>query len=92
MTSYNIINGRRCCESYEQLQGILRDEWGFEGMITTDWGVPCDQANCVLAGNDIRMPVGLPNTINKALEEGRLQRGHLEACAKRILEMILKLD
>lgn len=92
MTSYNIINSRRCCESYEQLQGILRDEWGFEGMITTDWGVPCDQAHCVLAGNDIRMPVGLPDTITKALNEGRLQRGHLEMCAKRILEMFLKLD
>ena len=92
MTSYNIINGRRCCESYEQLQGILRDEWGFEGMITTDWDVPCDQANCVLAGNDIRMPFGLPDTIVKALDEGRIQRGHIEACAKRILEMILKLD
>lgn len=92
MTSYNIINSRRCCESYEQLQGILRDEWGFEGMITTDWGVPCDQTHCVLAGNDIRMPVGLPDTITKALNEGRLQRGHLEMCAKRILEMFLKLD
>ena len=92
ITSYNIINGRRCCESYEQLQGILRDEWGFEGMITTDWDVPCNQANCVLAGNDIRMPVGLPDTIVKALNEARIQRGHIEACAKRILEMILKLD
>ncbi len=92
MTSYNIINGRRCCESYEQLQGILRDEWGFNGMITTDWGVPCDQAVCVLAGNDVRMPYGQPDNLTKALEEGRIQRGHLEICAKRILEMILKLD
>ena len=61
-------------------------------MIITDWEVPCDQANCVLAGNDIRMPQGLPDTIIKALDEGRIQRGHLELCAKRILEMILKLD
>jgi len=92
MTSYNILNDRRVCECYELLEGILRNEWGFEGMVMSDWGVPCDHANCVLAGNDIRMPRGLPDTITKALDEGRLQRGHLEVCAKRILEMILKLD
>lgn len=92
MSSYNIINGRRCCESYEQLQGILRDEWGFQGMVTTDWSVPCDQAECVKVGNDARMPDGKPQDIKKGLEEGRIQRGHLELCAKRILEMILKLD
>ena len=92
MSSYNIINGRRCCESYEQMQGILRDEWGFQGMVTTDWSVPCDQAECVKVGNDARMPDGKPQDIRKGLEEGRIQRGHLELCAKRILEMILKLD
>ena len=92
MTSYNIINGRRCCESYEQLELILRREWGFEGMITSDWWVPCNQAKCVLAGNDIRMPDGFPDKLKEALNSGELKRGHLEKCVKRILEMILKLD
>ena len=92
MSSYNLINARRVCECYELLTGILREEWGFEGMVTTDWGVPCEQVNCVTAGNDIRMPRGFPEALAQALEEGRLQRGHLEICAKRILEMILKLD
>ena len=92
MTSYNLINARRACECHELIEGILRQEWGFEGMVTSDWGVPCEQANCVLAGNDIRMPSGFPEALTQALEEGRLQRGHLEVCVKRILEMILKLD
>ena len=92
MTSYNLINARRACECHELIEGILRQEWGFEGMVTSDWGVPCEQANCVLAGNDIRMPRGFPEALTQALEEGRLQRGHLEVCVKRILEMILKLD
>ena len=92
MTSYNVLNGRRCCESYEQIQGILRDEWGFNGMITSDWGVPCDLANCVIVGNDIHMPTGDPEQLKEAIDNGRLKRGHLELCAKRILEMILKLD
>ena len=92
MSSYNLINARRCCTSYEQIDGILRNEWGFKGMVTSDWHTPCDQTYCVLSGNDIRMPVGDPEVLRAALENGKLQRGHLEACAKRILEMILKLD
>ena len=92
MSSYNLINSRRCCNSYEQIQGILRDEWGFKGMVTTDWDTPCDQAYCVLSGNDLRMPKGEPDVLREALENGRLKRGHFEECAKRILEMILKLD
>lgn len=92
MSSYNLINARRCCTSYEQLQGILRDEWGFEGIEITDWGTPCDQAWCVLAGNDIRMPRGEPEVLREALATGRIQRGHLEVCAKRILELFLKFD
>ena len=92
MSSYNIINAHRVCECYELLQGILRNEWGFEGMLTTDWGVRSNHANCVLAGNDIRMPEGITDHIVEALNSGRLQRGHLEICVKRILEMLLKLD
>ena len=92
MSSYNILNARRCCTSYEQLQGVLRDEWGFAGIEISDWDTPCDQAWCVLAGNDIRMPKGEPEVLRKALADGRIQRGHLETCAKRILELFLKFD
>ncbi len=92
MTSYNLINGRRCCESYEQLQGILRDEWGFEGMITSDWGVRCNHALVCKAGNDIRMNEGKPEELRAALKDGSLTREHMEVCAKRILEMVLKFE
>ena len=92
MSSYNLINARRCCTSYEQLQGILRDEWGFEGIEITDWGTPCDQAWCVMAGNDIRMPSGEPEVLREALATGRMQRAHMEVCARRILELFLKFD
>jgi len=92
MSSYNLINARRCCTGYEQLQGILREEWGFEGIEISDWGTPCDQAWCVLSGNDIRMPNGEPEVLREALSTGRIQRGHLEKCAKRILELFLKFD
>ena len=92
MNSYNIVNGRRCCSEYELNQCILRDEWGFNGVIITDWSTPCDEADCVNAGNDIRMPEGDPNALRLALDEGRVNRSQLELCAKRILELIMKFD
>ena len=92
MSSYNLVNGRRCCNGYEQIQGILRDEWGFEGMVTSDWNTPCDQTYCVLAGNDVRMPVGDFDVLKESLNTGRITRAHLEVCAKRMLEIFLKLE
>ena len=92
MTSYNVVNGRRACECYELLQGIVRDEWGFQGMITSDWNVPCNQTKCIEAGNDIRMPWGKPEELRADLKNGTLKRGSLETCVKRILKLFLKLD
>ncbi|MBE6959092.1 MAG: glycoside hydrolase family 3 protein, partial [Ruminococcaceae bacterium] len=92
MTSYNIINARRTCESVELIDGILRQEWGFDGMIMTDWHGPCSQDFCIIAGNDIRMPYGQPDVLREALRVGRIRRSHLVVCVKRILEMILRLD
>ncbi len=92
MTGYNLINGIRCCENYDLIEGILRQEWGYDGMVTTDWDTICDQASCVKAGNDVRMPWGYPERLKAALEDGTISRGHLEYCAKHILNMILKLD
>ena len=91
MSSYNILNGVRCCESYELITEILRDEWGFDGLVTSDWDVPCTQYKLVLSGNDIKMPYGFANEIHKALEEGKITRDHLEVCVKHILKVILKL-
>ena len=92
MNSYNIVNSQRCCESYELNQLILRDEWGYEGMVETDWWTPCDQSNNVLAGCDVRMPIGDAEVLKGALKNQKITRGHLEKCAKRLLEMILKID
>ena len=92
MTSYNILNARRTCESFELIAGILRQEWGYDGMVITDWHGPCNQEHCIIAGNDVRMPLGIPDAVSEALRYGRIRRGNLEVCVKRILEMILKLD
>ncbi len=91
MSSYNLINGLHTSESYELLTGILRNEWGFRGMVVTDWGVKNDPVVEVKAGNDMKMHCGYPEDLKKAYDEGKLTRAELEACVKRILEMFLKL-
>lgn len=91
MSSYNLINGQHTSESWELLTGILRYEWGFKGMVETDWGVKNDPVKEVKAGNDLKMPTGYPDELKAAVEKGDLTRAELELCAKRILEMMQRL-
>lgn len=91
MTSYNIINGKRSSANKELLTGILRDEWGFQGMLTTDWWNFAEQPDEIKAGNDVKMGNGYPELVLAAMEKGELTREDVEKCARRVLEMILKL-
>ncbi len=91
MSSYNRINGQHTSESYELLTGILRGEWGFKGMVVTDWGVKNDPVKEVKAGNDMKMHCGYPDDLKAAYDKGELTRADLEVCVKRILEMFTKL-
>lgn len=91
MSSYNLINGLHTSESYELLTGILREEWGFKGMVVTDWGVKNRPVVEVLAGNDMKMHCGYPDELKDAYENGILTRADLELCVKRILDMFTKL-
>lgn len=92
MTSYNLINGQRASENKELLDGILRGEWGYQGVITTDWWTKGEHYKEVKAGNDIKMGTGYPERILEALEKGLVTREEIAACARRVLEMILKVD
>lgn len=91
MSSYNLINGQHTSESYELLTGILRDEWGYKGMVVTDWGVKNDPVKEVKAGNDMKMHCGYPEDLKKGYDNGDITRADLELCVKRILEMFMKL-
>ena len=92
MTSYNIINGHRASENADLLEGILRGEWGFEGCITTDGWTCGEHYKEVKAGNDIKMGCGYPERLLDALEKGCLTRKEMDACALRVLKLILKID
>lgn len=89
MTAYNVVNGTRASENTELLQGILRDEWGFDGMITSDWSNHADHSREVMAGNDIKMSRGDKDSLKNSLNKGELKIEEIALCAKRILEMIL---
>lgn len=92
MSSYNIVNGHRASENRELLEDILRGEWGFDGVVTTDWWTNGEHYKEVKAGNDIKMATGFPERLSEALQKGILTRGDMEICAKRVLDLILKID
>lgn len=92
MTSYNILNGVQTSENCELIDGILRGDWGFKGMVTTDWGRKNDPVIEVKAGNDMKMHRGYPEDLKAAMEDGRLTRADLETCVRRILNTYLKFD
>lgn len=92
MSSYNAINGWRASENHELLEDILRGEWGFDGMVTSDWWTRGEHYKEVKAGNDLKMATGFPERVQKALDMGELDRSDIERSAKRVLELILKFD
>lgn len=91
MSSYNLINGVHASENRELLEDILRTEWGFDGMVSTDWHAYTEQHKEVLAGNDLKMPAGFPARLQEALDKGLITRQQLQISAKRILGVLLRL-
>lgn len=92
MTSYNIINGVRASENTQLLTGILRGEWGFDGLVISDWNNHGDHEQELKAGNDIKMPIGSPEKLMEGLKSKTLSREQLCVSVKRLLEMILWLE
>ena len=91
MSSYNLMNGKHTSSNRELLTDILRGEWGFNGVVTTDWWTFERQYKELAAGNDIKMGAGMPEHTYQMLKEGKLRRKDLRTSAKRVLELILKL-
>lgn len=92
MTSYNIINGIRASENKDLLTHILRGEWGFKGLVTTDWWTHGLHYKEIAAGNDIKMPTGNPEHTLQMILEGELDPECVRTSARRLMEAILRLD
>ncbi|MDE6269176.1 MAG: glycoside hydrolase family 3 C-terminal domain-containing protein [Muribaculaceae bacterium] len=92
MSSYNKINGTYTSESPQLLTDILRDEWGFDGMVMTDWFGGKDAVAQMIAGNDMLQP-GVDrqyNQIMQGLADGSLDEKILDRNVRRVLEMIVR--
>lgn len=92
MSSYNLLNGTHTSESYDLLTGILREEWGFQGMVTTDWWSLGEHYLETKAGNDLKMANGYPDRVKKAYEMGLISEEEINLAVKNILGLILKID
>ncbi len=92
MTSYNKINGEYTCEDIDLTEHILRDEWGYDGMVMSDWAAGKDGVLSMIAGNDMLQPGSEKQfqDIMAALEDGRLDPKLLDRNVKRILEFVVK--
>ncbi len=93
MASYNRINGIYSSENKWLLQDVLRDEWGFEGFVVSDWGAVSDRVEGIIAGLDLEMPSsGKENdsAIIEAVKNGRLSESRLDKAVENIIKIVEK--
>ena len=95
MTSYNQVNGTYANENQHLLQDILRKEWGFDGIVITDWGGSNDHIKGVQARSNLEMPTpGLDSArqIVAAVQDGSLSMEDLDTCVDDLLDAVLTLN
>lgn len=93
MCSYNKINGTFASENRKYLTDVLRDEWGFDGLVMSDWGAVNDRVKGIEAGLDLEMPGsgGVNDSrIVQAVREGKLCENEVDKSAERILNLVNK--
>ena len=92
MTSYNEVNGEYANENTHLLKDILRGEWGFEGLVVSDWGGANDHVKDVQAGSDLEMPapgLGAARELVAAVKNGTLSIEDLDARVDELLDIVL---
>ena len=95
MTSYNKVNGTYVNNSRKLVTDVLRSEWGFDGVVMTDWFATGrglgSHALCIAAGNDLIMPgtLAAEKEILRAVKEGIIARAQVRECASNVLQGIL---
>ncbi len=93
MCAYNLVNGTYASEHHELLTSILRDEWGFAGLVMSDWGAVSDRVAGIVAGLDLEMPSSrgtLDGEVIEAVGDGRLDPAAVDRCAERVVELLLR--
>ena len=93
MCAYNKLNGVYCSEHYELLTKILKEEWGFEGLVVSDWGAVHDRVKALQGGLDLEMPGPKPHrtqAVIDAVRAGELDEAVLDASVRRILTIAFR--
>ena len=93
MNSYNKLNGTYLCENKEMLSDILRDEWGFDGYVMTDWGAMNERVEALKAGCNLEMPASGGKTdkeIVDAVRSGKLDEAVLDKRCEEFLNIIFR--
>jgi beta-glucosidase len=93
MCAYNKLNGSYCSEHRRLLTEILKDEWGFEGAVVSDWGAVHDRVASLEAGLDLEMPgpqERRTRAVVEAVRSGALQESILDEAVRRLLGVVLK--
>ena len=91
MCSYNLVNGTYASEHHHLLQEVLRDEWGFGGLVMTDWGAANDRVAGIRAGLDLEMPGSsgaFDAAVLAALSSGELDEADVDRCAERVVALL----
>ena len=91
MCAYNKLEGIYCSDNKKLMADILREEWGFDGAVITDWGAMNDRIESFKAGLDLEMPGSrgrFDKEVRQAVEDGRLDEGYIDMCVDRLLTLI----
>ena len=93
MCSYNKLNGKYAAENHRLLTEILKDEWGFDGFVVSDWGAVHDRVDALEAGLDLEMPGPREKRVKAvidAVRSGKLDESVLDEAVRRILDIVFK--
>ena len=93
MCAYPKLNGTHCSDHKELLTDILRSEWGFDGMVVTDWGAMNDRIEGFRAGCDLNMPGGsdyMEKEVLQAVKDGTLPESCVDDSARRVLKLVFR--
>jgi len=93
MCAYNKLNGTYCSEHHKLLVDLLKEEWGFEGLVVSDWGAVHDRVASLKGGLDLEMPGPKPGRVQaviKAVQDGALDEAILDESVRRILKVAYK--
>lgn len=92
MSSYNLLNGERTQQSRWLLTDVLRQEWGYDGLVVTDWTATRNTRRQIAAGNDMMQPGMFRQRLQlrRAVRRGLLAKEQLDTCVRRVLEYVVR--